>query len=160
MKRTWQPSSNAAMFRLDVYPALKNGTWGRLWNIYRSDPIVCENIGLMLLRLDQLCDELDFPMACEQRRTYASVHSEPEITKPKLRHEVNAFNPYEPQRIGILPLQDERHCIRFFIHVLFRQNASMQGTVFWANARDKQPFRSGLELISLIQEVLAETELD
>jgi|GEM_PF-3324991 len=159
MDRTGQLSSNAAMFRLDVYPSLNNGVWGKLWNIYRPDPIVCENIGHMLLRLDQFCDELNYPMACERRRSYAGARAGAEIGKSELCHDVNAFNPHEKHRIDRfrhLFLQDDRHCIRFFIHVLFRQNASMQGTVLQTAARGKQTFRSGLELMSLIQEVLAE----
>lgn len=40
------------------------------------------------------------------------------------------------------------------LHILFRQNASWQGTILWAEGRQEQHFRSVLELIFLIDSAL------
>ena len=46
----------------------------------------------------------------------------------------------------------------FVISVLFRQNATWQGTVTWTDGRRTEPFRSALELIRLIDSTLLEQE--
>lgn len=40
------------------------------------------------------------------------------------------------------------------LHILFRQNASWQGSIFWAEGNQEQHFRSVLELIFLIDSAL------
>ena len=45
----------------------------------------------------------------------------------------------------------------FWISVLFRQNASWQGTVLWADRDMESQFRSALELISLLDNALSVT---
>ena len=42
----------------------------------------------------------------------------------------------------------------FVVQVLYRQNATWQGTVRWLDTNKTQPFRSVLELLSLMQEAL------
>ena len=43
----------------------------------------------------------------------------------------------------------------FFIRVLFRQNASWQGSVFWHEGKQEERFRSVLELLLLINSALS-----
>ena len=42
----------------------------------------------------------------------------------------------------------------FVIQILSTQNATWQGTLTWMDGRKKQPFRSALELIKLIDSTL------
>ena len=42
----------------------------------------------------------------------------------------------------------------FVIQILSTQNATWQGTLTWMDGRSKQPFRSALELIKLIDSTL------
>ncbi|MBQ3108078.1 MAG: hypothetical protein IJP37_03790 [Clostridia bacterium] len=46
----------------------------------------------------------------------------------------------------------------FVINVLFRQNASWQGTIQWVNQNKTQHFRSTLELIKLMDSALESEE--
>ena len=46
----------------------------------------------------------------------------------------------------------------FVLHVLFRRNASWQGTLLWLNERKTQNFRSVLELIVLMNSALENTD--
>ncbi len=45
----------------------------------------------------------------------------------------------------------------FLVRVIFRQNASWQGTVQWLEGKKTQHFRSLLELTLLLQEALEQT---
>lgn len=42
----------------------------------------------------------------------------------------------------------------FVVHVLYRENASWQGTVQWLGARRSISFRSVFEMITLLQEAV------
>ena len=46
----------------------------------------------------------------------------------------------------------------FLIRILFRQHSSWQGSVFWADRKSEQTFRSALELILLIDSALRENK--
>jgi len=45
----------------------------------------------------------------------------------------------------------------FLISVQFRQNATWQGTIVWAERDSKKRFRSALEMIKLMDEAMMET---
>lgn len=42
----------------------------------------------------------------------------------------------------------------FIVHVRYRQNATWQGDVIWAEKNERQGFRSALELLKLIDSAL------
>lgn len=44
----------------------------------------------------------------------------------------------------------------FVVHVKYRQNATWQGTVTWADKNKRQNFRSALELIKLMESAMDE----
>ena len=46
----------------------------------------------------------------------------------------------------------------FVVQVQFRQNATWQGSVTWVEKKEKQQFRSALELLKLIESALDEEE--
>jgi len=48
----------------------------------------------------------------------------------------------------------------FEVSVRATQNATWQGQIYWANTNSKQHFRSVLEMLSLMDEALAEIEGD
>ena len=48
----------------------------------------------------------------------------------------------------------------FIVNVLFRQNASWQGTIQWVDGKKTQSFRSTLEMIKLISDALPEDSGD
>ena len=47
----------------------------------------------------------------------------------------------------------------FYLRVLFRQNASWQGTVRWAETKQEVPFRSVLELLLMMDSTIPKEEL-
>lgn len=58
-----------------------------------------------------------------------------------------------PAEIGSFS-QDQGRLATFFIKVLFRQNASWQGSILWKEGRNEASFRSVLELIGLMDSAL------
>lgn len=46
----------------------------------------------------------------------------------------------------------------FVVHVRYRQNATWQGDVIWAEKNERQSFRSALELLKLIDSALDSKE--
>ena len=46
----------------------------------------------------------------------------------------------------------------FYVQILFRQNETWQGKVSWAQGKQKQYFRSALELVKLIDSALPQPE--
>lgn len=46
----------------------------------------------------------------------------------------------------------------FLVRIQFRQNATWQGTIQWLEQKKTVPFRSMLEMITLIQEALEEAQ--
>ena len=46
----------------------------------------------------------------------------------------------------------------FIVHVKYRQNATWQGEVIWADKKEKKFFRSALELLKLMDSAMEESE--
>ena len=55
------------------------------------------------------------------------------------------------------PLAHTGQDATFVVHVKYRQNATWQGTVTWADKNKQQNFRSALELIKLMDSALDES---
>ena len=47
----------------------------------------------------------------------------------------------------------------FILNIYNRQNATWQGSVTWVEKKEKQQFRSALELLKLIESALDEVEI-
>ena len=84
--------------------------------------------------MEDMLDTMDFPRAYTVPRSF----------RPKEMPE--AVPPEEEHLTGILAT--------FAVRVLFRQNASWQGSVTWLEGKQEKSFRSALELIFLINSAL------
>ena len=108
---------------------------GRLYNSRLGQAEVFRSTIGFLTRMEQLLAIEDVPQPFNEVRTFAPVLSLlphlPEMTAP---------------REGKLATME--------LHILFRQNASWQGTLSWIEGGQEQHFRSVLELLSLIDSAL------
>lgn len=97
--------------------------------------------GLMdfLLKMEELLDGMQFPQSFTAVRTFASP---PERTRGAPPGE-------EPQEGGRGT---------FAVRVIFRQNASWQGSVTWLEGGREESFRSVLELVLLMDSALSGTD--
>ncbi|MCR4955936.1 MAG: hypothetical protein K6A30_04565 [Lachnospiraceae bacterium] len=108
---------------------------GRIYNPYLKGEIKFGSMMQFIQTIEELLDTMNFPMAYEEKRTF----------KPKGGMEMNIQEGIEDNR---------GKKATFEIKILFRQNASWQGTVTWLESDVEESFRSALELFVLINSAL------
>ena len=104
---------------------------GRLYNPYFSTGSSFQSLMEFLRRMEELLDEMQFPQS---------------------------FGDPPQRKAASPPVQEvqEGKCATFSVRVLFRQNASWQGSVTWLEGRREESFRSALELVLLMDSALLE----
>ena len=111
---------------------------GRFYNPYRPGGESFRSLTQFLRGMEDLLDGMSFPQSFTAARGFSPP---PEIDPSP--------PPDEGPRVGRLAT--------FGVRVLFRQNASWQGSVSWLEGRREESFRSVLELVLLMDSVLART---
>ena len=107
---------------------------GRIFNPYISGAEPFSSLMQMLLKTDALLDEMHFPQSYAIKREFSPVWREP---------------------VGGQELGSQRgELATFAVRVLFRQNASWQGSVTWLENGQEMSFRSALELLFLMHSAL------
>lgn len=107
---------------------------GRFYNPYLTDGECFQSLVQFLLKMEDLLDGMQFPQSFTAARAFApppdrmAAPPEPELREGKLA--------------------------TFAVRVIFRQNASWQGSVTWLEGGREQSFRSVLELILLLDSAL------
>jgi len=122
---------------------------GRWYNPFCSDPVEFESVLQLLCSMEDFYNEMSFPQCSVQRRSWNAVGRPPGRAK---RKEVKRFMSDE------VFTQNKGDRATFVVQVQFRQNATWQGTVTWAEKNEIQHFRSVLELIRLMDDSLREGE--
>jgi hypothetical protein len=113
---------------------------GRLSNPYRKEEIPFCGVMEFLRQMELLLDEMKLPQAFAARRAFGS----PGVT--------DRMPPEQTPRRG--------GAATFDLRILFRQNASWQGSVTWIEAQQEEPFRSVLELLLLMDSALRSRDHD
>lgn len=108
---------------------------GRLYNPSLDDGIEFHGIIEFLKSVEYLLDEMNFPQSFSERRSFAQA-------KDRKHPELIA----NENMVGELGT--------FVLRVLFRQNASWQGSLVWCEGRSEECFRSVLELLFLIDSAI------
>ncbi len=107
---------------------------GRLYNGFLEEGRPFRCLSEFLQEMEAILSKVNFPKSYTQPRTFAPLSGQ---TVP-------------------LPLTEEQFGRRatFSVRVLFRQNATWQGSVTWMEGKQEQSFRSALELIFLMRSAL------
>ena len=108
---------------------------GRLYNPFWEGGAVFEGTLDFLEKMEDLLDQMQFP------QSFAAVRSFQPAPRPAEE------SPPEP---GV----QEGKLGTFVVRVIFRQNASWQGSVSWLEGRRDESFRSVLELLMLLNSAL------
>ena len=109
---------------------------GRFYNPWMEEGRPFVSMTGFLLEMEQAMDRMDFPKSFTAVRTFAPLPS----ALPSAGE--GGFRP---------------GCAATFeVRILFRQNASWQGSVTWLEGRMEQSFRSALELIFLMDSALSQ----
>lgn len=112
---------------------------GSFYNPGMPGPVHFSSLSQLLMRMDEMLEGMRFPQAYTILRSF----SEGETSPP-----ADAAPPETPR---------EGRLATFTVRVLFRQNASWQGTVLWQEQNRDESFRSVLELVFLMDSALRQS---
>ena len=120
---------------------------GQLWQPYDVRPQIFIGMTDMLLQMDELYNRWNYPQRAMDSRTFLK---ETVATQPLNIRKGDS-------RMNIQRIQDKRgQQGTFIVQVQYRQNATWQGQVLWAEKNKKEYFRSALELIRMIDNAVSE----
>lgn len=108
---------------------------GRIYNGCLPDGKSFHGMTQFLLEMERVLDETEFPKAFTELRVFAPPGS----------------NEGDPAAIEYSSGDEAT----FIVRILFRQNASWQGSLTWLEGKQEQCFRSVLELILLLDSALS-----
>lgn len=108
---------------------------GRIISPYYEGSISFESTIEFLLSMESILEEMNWPQSFSSIRSFKTTE---DMAKPVS---------YEYIKEGKLAT--------FYLRVLFRQNASWQGSVVWHEKMKVESFRSVLELITLMDSALS-----
>ncbi|MDO4530817.1 MAG: hypothetical protein Q4C06_02450 [Bacillota bacterium] len=106
---------------------------GRYYNPGRGESGSFRSMTQLLLKLEQSMDEEGMPQSFQKVRTFLPLSGYTEDG-------------------GVGSQMGKK--ATFAVHILFRRNASWQGSVVWLDEKKTMPFRSVLELISLMHSAM------
>ncbi len=128
---------------------------GLIYHQYADDPIEFSTMSDMILEMDNLFDEWDFPQRGLAERKFDKKKENhkrpvPETDGDKLKIEIIS------EKCGVRNVQNKKGQLgTFVIQVVYRQDASWQGHVICKEKDEKLDFNSALELIKIIDGALA-----
>jgi len=120
--------------------------WGQLHSRYLETPYTFIDLIQMIHKMEQIFDTNGFPQAFLSPRTFKGGKA------VKIR-QIAESDDSMSQNEQSAP---EGQKSTFEITVRFRQNATWQGQIFWAEKNVRQNFRSVLEMLKLMDEALNE----
>ena len=116
---------------------------GTFYNLYYGKEIVFENLTRLLLLMEDLMDEIDCPQASVDSRHFGKMSKEPERISME----------------QLLPKPEQEVIATFTVKVLFRQGATWQGKMSWAEGKEEVSFRSVLEMVKLMDSALPQPKI-
>ena len=123
---------------------------GVLHSMYLDEPYEFSSLIKMIEKMEEIFDTKKFPQAFMKPRTF----SDDKQGIKKLKAERNDIMK-DAAKPNIKDETVSTQCT-FEITVKFRQNATWQGQILWAEKNQKQNFRSVLEMLKLMDEALTE----
>lgn len=109
---------------------------GRFYNPAREGGTAFESLSQLLIGMEDLFNEYQLPQSFAALRSFSAPVVRPGSTAEEL--------------------EQEGKLATFSVKILFRQNASWQGSVSWLEGKREESFRSALELILLMDGALRE----
>ena len=109
---------------------------GRLYNPYLKGGEQFHSLMEFIRKMEELLDSTRLPQAYAKPRSFAAANSAMPDTPPSAE--------LREGKLGT-----------FALRVLFRKNASWQGSVTWLEGRKEEKFRSALELFNLMGSALS-----
>lgn len=139
----------------------EDGDWsGRFYTRYQEGPVGFRNAGGLLERLEEFYNWLGYPQASMECRSFQKSLKR-KNTQGTLSVQENETR-QKGERVVVLKEEamnkHQGEKATFVVRIQYRQNASWQGQVTWAEKNKTVPFRSALELLKLIDSTEAAPE--
>ena len=131
--RMWENGYRTTMVCVDTYD--RQSVTGRLYNPFLPGGEAFQGLMDLVWKIEALLDEMQFPQPFTQDRSFR----ERKVTLSGTTAEEET----QKGKVGT-----------FAVRILFRQNASWQGTVSWVEGKQEKNFRSALELLKSIDSAL------
>ncbi len=117
---------------------------GRIYHPGNETPVHFNEIGRLLIQADKLMDEQNYPQPSTLSRSFVkSLQSQAKSKEKKLM----------PKKTEV---SEKGGKGTFVVQIQYRQHATWQGKVLWAEKNESMQFRSALELLKLIDSALDE----
>lgn len=118
---------------------------GNIWHCYEKGAIPFQSIIQMVQIMERLFDSIHYPESALRSRFFVEE-----------KHETiqEAIRVLDKDRV----INQRGEKGTFVVHVQYRQNATWQGEVLWAEKKISRKFRSALELMKLIDGALDECQ--
>lgn len=117
---------------------------GRLFCGKTPQGLAFSGIGELILVIDRIMDEIGFPQSTVDKRSFSDKDEPAVVLSPVASKEAQmAMRKFNTS-------QQHGKQATFILQVQFRQNATWQGTVEWAEHQETYPFNSELELMRII----------
>lgn len=123
---------------------------GLLHSIYLDEPYEFFSFMRMIEKMEEIFDSKKFPQAFMTPRTFSNTKHEVKNSKEERNDTMK-----DAKKPDVKEDAASSKCT-FEITVKFRQNATWQGQILWAEKNQKQNFRSVLEMLKLMDEALTE----
>ena len=136
--KKWENEYRTTMVCIDSYENAVPA--GRFYNPHYSEGVQFHGVVDLIKKLDNMLDQMQFPQSFSIVRTFSSSKVTKEGGAPA----------------GMKPHNGELATLA--VKVLFRQNASWQGSVLWVEGNREESFRSVLELIFLMDSAVSAHE--
>jgi len=112
---------------------------GKIYNAYYEGGVSFCGVIDFLSNMEAMLEEMNYPQSFSSRRSFGSsaVKKTPDLSPDAVQ---------------------EGKYATFSLRILFRQNASWQGSLYWHEGKEEESFRSVLELLLLIDSALRTKE--
>lgn len=153
-------SPNIVALCMDSYSAQRQD--GRLYHQYADQPFRFESLLTALEQMDRLYDDLQFPFASTESRSFFVDRKAREQALRRSRRipKLPEYRRKDMREMATFDdvIENRGTDATFIIRVQHRQHSSWQGEVTWVDGQKKEYFRSALELVKLIDGVLSDSE--
>ena len=128
--KKWENEYRTTMICIDDYEG--QVPTGRFYNLHCEDGVRFHGVMDLIKKLESMLDQMKFPQSFSLVRTFSSAQPSGDNRAPS----------GSQAQSGKLAT--------FAVRVLFRQNASWQGSILWVEGNREESFRSVLELMFLM----------
>lgn len=125
--------------------------YGRIYYKQSSEPVPFPSTAHMLKEMDAICERLGYPQAAMKSRSFRRK-SAADRENTDMKKAEGDRNEEE------LNLDNQGEEATFVVHIKYRQNATWQGSVTWAEKKQSCNFRSALELLKLMDSAMDDDE--